>query len=378
MLYKDIVKKVSVPADKKTKQKEYLDSGKLPIIDQGKELIGGYTNENSKELVCDLPVIVFGDHTKFVKYIPFPFGAGADGIKVLSPKESVLPKYLFYLTYYLTFKIEDKGYARHYQHIEKKEVTIPSLEEQERIVFRIEELFSSLDNAVETLKKTKEQLAVYRQAVLKALLNNEAWEKYTLGELATTEEGDRGKKYPKRSDYQSEGYCLFLNAQNVRPYGWSFTDKTFLTKEKHEELHGGTVQKGDVVITTRGTLGNVAVFDDSVPYEVLRINSCMLILRCNKDIVSPYYLSKFIMSPMFRRLIQKQKSGTAQPQIPANQLRELEIRIPSLDEQHIIITKIETRLSVCDSIEKTVDTALQQAEAMRQSILKEAFEGRLA
>ena len=167
MLYKDIVKKVSVPVDKKTKQKEYMGSGKLPIIDQGKELIGGYTNETSKELICDLPVIVFGDHTKCVKYVPFPFGAGADGIKVLSPKESVLPKYLFYLTYYLTFKIEDKGYARHYQHIEKNEVTILPIQEQKRIVSHIEELFSSLDNAIDTMKKTKEQLVVYRHAVLK-------------------------------------------------------------------------------------------------------------------------------------------------------------------------------------------------------------------
>ena len=187
----------------------------------------------------------------------------------------------------------------------------------------------------------------------------------------------RGKKYPKRSDYQSEGYCLFLNAQNVRHYGWNFEDTTFLTKEKHEELHGGTVQKGDVVITTRGTLGNVAVYDDSVSYEILRINSCMLILRCNRDIVSPYYLSKFIMSPMFRQLIQKQKSGTAQPQIPANQLRELKISVPPLEEQLIVISKIEERLSVCDSIEQTVNAALAKAVAMRQSILKEAFEGRL-
>ena len=377
-LYKNIVKKISVPADKKTKQKEYLENGQLPIVDQGHVLIGGYTDDLSKQINCQLPVIVFGDHTKCVKFINFDFGAGADGIKVIQPKSDLLNiKYLYYATKYLTLRIRDKGYARHYQFIEKQELNVPSLDEQQRIVSRIEELFSSLDNAVETLQKTKEQLAVYRQAVLKELLSNDTWKKYTLGEIVTTEEGDRGKKYPKRSDYRSEGYCLFLSAQNVRPYGWNFEDTTFLTKEKHEELHSGTVQKGDVVITTRGTLGNVAVLDDSVPYEVLRINSCMLILRCNKDIISPYYLSKFIMSPMFRQLIQKQKSGTAQPQIPANQLRELTIRVPALEEQQAVIRKIESRLSVCDSIEQTVNTALAQAEAMRQSILKEAFEGRL-
>lgn len=175
MQYKLLVKKVSVSADKKTKQKDYMSSGKLPIIDQGKLLIGGYTDDISKQLPCNLPVIVFGDHTKNVKFISFPFGAGADGIKVLEPKSDMLAKYLYYGTLYLTFKIEDKGYARHYQHIEKQDLPVPPLPEQERIVARIEELFSELDKAVETLKKTKEQLAVYRQAVLKEAFEGE-WE----------------------------------------------------------------------------------------------------------------------------------------------------------------------------------------------------------
>ena len=103
----------------------------------------------------------------------------------------------------------------------------------------------------------------------------------------------------------------------------------------------------------------------------------MLILRCDEKLVSPYYLSYFIMSPMFRSLIQKQKSGTAQPQIPAKQFKELKLYLPDLSEQNRIVKEIESRLSVCDSIEQTVDTALAQADAMRQSILKQAFEGRL-
>jgi len=175
-LYKNIVKKISVPADKKAKQKEYLQNGQLPIVDQGHELIGGYTDDLSKQINCQLPVIVFGDHTKCVKFINFDFGAGADGIKVIQPKsDSLNIKYLFYATKYLTLRIRDKGYARHYQFIEKQELNVPSLDKQQRIVSRIEELFSSLDNAVETLQKTKKQLAVYRQAVLKEAFKG-SWE----------------------------------------------------------------------------------------------------------------------------------------------------------------------------------------------------------
>lgn len=167
MRYKEVVKKISVPAENKIKQKQYIENGRLPVIDQGSKLIGGYSDDEEKIVKCNLPVIVFGDHTKCVKYVNFPFCAGADGIKVLKPKEDCSEKYLYYLTKYVVLKIKDHGYARHYQYVEKEEVYIPSLNEQARIVSRIEEVFSELDKGVETLQIIKEQLAVYRQAVLK-------------------------------------------------------------------------------------------------------------------------------------------------------------------------------------------------------------------
>ena len=160
--YKTLVDKVSIPPNMKTKQKDYESQGTLAIVDQGKKLIGGYTNNAEMALQCKLPVIVFGDHTCAVKFVNFPFGAGADGIKVLSPKSGILPKYLFYGTQYLTLRFPDKGYARHYQHIEKMDLPVPSIETQQNIVSSIEELFSELDKGVETLQTIKEQLAVYR------------------------------------------------------------------------------------------------------------------------------------------------------------------------------------------------------------------------
>ena len=377
MLYKNLVKKVSISPEMKTKQKNYLEKGVLPIIDQGQDIIGGYTDNLNLQLHCSLPVIVFGDHTRAVKYIDFPFGAGADGIKVLQPNEGIVSKYLYYATQYLVLRLEDRGYARHYQYIEKKELAVPDVEEQKRIVTKIEELFSELDNGVETLKKTKQQLAVYRQAVFNSVIDSYSGKKLVLSDIAKTIDGDRGKNYPKREEFSDTGFCLFLTAQNVRPYGWKFEKNSFITKEKDEILNNGKLQRNDIVLTTRGTLGNVAVYDDTVPYENVRINSCMLIIRANTKKVSPYYLASFLMSPLFRFQIEKLKSGTAQPQIPANILKNTVISVPTLQEQEQIISELNSRFSVCDSIEQTVDAALQQAEAMRQSILKKAFEGEL-
>lgn len=291
-------------------------------------------------------------------------------------------KYLVYLLNSPWFKDQVKQYESgttrkriSRKNLDRIEMPIPPIVEQERIVAKIEELFSQLDAGVETLKKTKAQLAVYRQAVFTSVISKYDGAERTLSDIAITVDGDRGKNYPKKEEFGKEGYCLFLTAANVKPYGWAFEDNTFISKEKDSILHGGRLEKNDIVITTRGTLGNIAVYDDTVPYDAVRINSCMLIVRVTDDAVSPYYLAQYLMSPMFKYQVAKLKSGTAQPQIPASVLREIPLKIPAIDIQIAIIDELTEEFSVCDSIEQTVDTALQQAEAIRQSILKKAFEG---
>ncbi|HSW64831.1 MAG TPA: restriction endonuclease subunit S [Dissulfurispiraceae bacterium] len=153
--------------EKKIRQKEYLTVGDFPVIDQGQDYIGGYTNDGSKLITCERPVIVFGDHTKTVKYINKPFVPGADGVKVLEPHEYFDAKLFEYFLRYLAVKLPSKGYARHYQHLSKSCIPLPPLNEQKRIVAKIEELFSELDKGIESLKTAREQLKVYRQALLK-------------------------------------------------------------------------------------------------------------------------------------------------------------------------------------------------------------------
>ena len=301
-------------------------------------------------------------------------------IGCLIPNEAIISEWLYYWMKTVDFNI--------YAHattlpslklttIKELRIPVPTIPEQERIVARIEELFSQLDAGVETLKKTKAEIVLYRQAVFSSVIGKYDGVSKKLSDIAVTVDGDRGKNYPKKAELTQTGDCLFLTAANVKPYGWSFEDNTFISKEKDGILHGGRLQKNDVVITTRGTLGNVAIYDESVPFDTVRINSCMLIIRVTDESVSPYYLAQYLMSPMFKYQIAKLKSGTAQPQIPANILREIPLKIPSSNDQNAIIGELTGKFSVCDSIEQTVDTALQQAEAMRQSILKDAFEGAL-
>ena len=374
-LYKTLVKKVSISPEKKTKQKDYLPKGQLPIIDQGQQLIGGYLDNSDLQLSCNLPVIVFGDHTRAVKYVDFPFGAGADGIKVLEPADGIYPKFLYYATQYLVLRLEDRGYARHYQYIEKKELDIPSIPEQKRIVARIEELFSELDNGVETLRKTKQQLAVYRQAVVKSVLDAYCKDANTvkIGDVCHDVKVGIVIK-PTQYYVQSGGVRAFRNA-NVRRNYIEDNDWAMISQEGHKQNSRSEIHNGDVLIARSGVnLGMAA----AVPEQYDGYNAIDVVIAVPKqDVVLPRYLAYYTNSPYGIISVKRNQRGVAQGHLNITVYGKLPLLLPTIDVQNAIIKEIDARLSACDNIEKTVDIALQQAEAMRQSILKQAFEGRL-
>lgn len=373
--YKTLVKKIPVSPDKKTKQKDYLKKGRLPIVDQGQSLVGGYTDDADMAVKCELPVIVFGDHTRAVKYITFPFGAGADGIKVLQPKENILPPFLYYGTQYIVAKMPNRGYARHYQYVEKEDLPVPSLPEQERIVARIEELFSQLDAGVETLKKTKAQLSVYRQAVLKEAFENVIPESDTCNVEDVCKDIKVGIVIKPAQYYTSAdvGVRAFRSA-NVREFAVNDSDWVYLTKAGHEANLRSEIHTGDVLVVRSGYPGTACVV-------LPTYNGCnaidILIAVPYAQKILPEYLCAYTNSPLGKRIIQEKKRGVAQAHFNVSSYSKTPIIVPCLETQKRVVAEIDSRLSVCDSIEQTVDAALQQAEAMRQSILKNAFEGRL-
>ena len=159
---------INVPISNiKIPQKDYFPEGKFPIFDQGQSYIGGYTSSNNNLVNCNLPVILFGDHTRVVKYIDRPFAPGADGIKILQPRAFIHARLFEYFVAYIAKKIPNKGYARHFQLLAKEKIPLPPTREQDRILEKIEELFSELDKGVENLKLAQEQLKIYRQALLR-------------------------------------------------------------------------------------------------------------------------------------------------------------------------------------------------------------------
>lgn len=151
---------------KRIKLSAYLDKGAIPVVDQGEGLIGGYTNDTDKMYNGRLPVVIFGDHTRRVKYVEFPFAVGAEGVKLFRSKACLMPKLLAYFLPELG--VPDRGYSRHSQFLHKFLLPIAPLPEQHRIVAEIEKQFTRLDAAVVALKRAKANLKRYRASVLQA------------------------------------------------------------------------------------------------------------------------------------------------------------------------------------------------------------------
>ena len=164
----------------------------------------------------------------------------------------------------------------------------------------------------------------------------------TFDNLINIIDGDRGNNYPKASDFYDDEYCLFLNAGNVTKKGFNFSNKYFITLKKDNELKNGKLKRNDVVLTTRGTVGNVALYDYSIPFENIRINSGMVINRIKNDkILLPQYLYRFMQSTYFEYQIKKTNFGSAQPQLTKSGITKFTIAYPCVKEQRLLDRKIE-------------------------------------
>lgn len=182
-------------------------------------------------------------------------------------------------------------------------------------------------------------------------------------------DGDRGTNYPKQADFSSWGYCLFLNAGNVTSTGFNFTDCAFITKEKDGILRKGKLNREDLILTTRGTVGNVAYFDGGVPFDHLRINSGMVILRPVTATILPRFLYLFLRSRVFQSQVEFLCTGSAQPQLPIRDIKRIELPLPPLDEQRAIAHILGT---LDDKIElnRRMNETL---EAMARALFKSWF-----
>lgn len=352
---------------------KYNDAYKTPVLTAGKSFIIGYTDETDG-IYTKLPVIIFDDFTTSTQYVNFNFKVKSSAMKILTANTSlVLPKYIFYQMQIINF--DHSTHKRYWiQQYSKIKVKIPPLSVQEQVVRKIEELFSELDNGVETLQTIKEQLAVYRQAVLTSLYPEMTSENTVqLDSIAEITGGiTKGRKLDRSETIQLP-YLRVANVQN----GYLDLSEIKTIELKHSEREKYLLKYGDVLYTEGGDrdkLGRGTIWKNEIK-ECVHQNHVFK-ARIDKKHALPQYVSYWSMSiPARNYFYVKGKQSVNLASINKTILSALPLPLPSLDTQKKIVTEIEDRFSVCDSIEQTVDTVLVQAEAMRQSILKKAFEG---
>ena len=196
------------------------------------------------------------------------------------------------------------------------------------------------------------------------------WSNSTLRESIKIIDGDRGVNYPKQNEFFDSGYCLFLNTKNVPANSFAFDEKMFITQEKDSKLRKGKLTRGDFVLTTRGTVGNFAYYSDKIPFENVRINSGMVILRLDKDgKLSRDYFKFYLDSPLFKGQIKSHSTGSAQPQLPIRDLSVFKIEFPNLITQQ----QIADVLSVYDDLIYNNTRRMEILEQLAQAIYQEAF-----
>lgn len=424
---------------------KYSDDYKIPVLTAGKSFILGYTNEENN-VFSDVPVIIFDDFTTATQFVNFRFKVKSSAMKILIPTSYLVNlKYVFY--YMQTIRHNVDTHKRYWISIfSKLGIKIAPLPEQRSIVNKIEELFSELDNGINNLKKAKEKLEIYRQAVLKKAFEGELtreWREQQTDLLAAEEllqqiKKERENYYEEQlkdwkkaiSEWQVNGkvdkrpgkpkireFKSILDNKEVSelpvlPKNWFYNFLAYSGdlgrgKSKHrprndEILFGGKypfIQTAEVkaqeVITEysqtysdfglaqsklwpKGTLC-ITIAANIAETGFLGIDACfpdsVVGFTPFQAIIDKRYIDYFFK--FAKRKISSWAPATAQKNINLNILENIIIPYCCLKEQTQVVSEIETRLSVCDNILTNIDEGLEKAEALRQSILKKAFEGSL-
>ena len=301
-------------------------------------------------------------------------------------------KFIFYFLKSIEQELDKKGTGTTFKAISGNiirnvVIPLPPLPEQQKIVAKIEQLFSELDKGKEQLETALQQLKIYRQAVLKwafegKLTNKnvkegelpERWKWVTMGEVIEKPKYGTSKK----CDYNIEGKGV-LRIPNI---GKGIVDSTDLKSAvfDEEEIQNYKLNEGDILtIRSNGSVDLVGkcalIFNKDKNYLYA---GYLIRLRPLSEKINSKYLLQVLTSSNLRNQIElKAKSTSGVNNINTDELKSLILPLPIVEEQNQIVQEIGRRLSVCDKIEETITHSLKQAESLRQSILKKAFEGKL-
>lgn len=298
------------------------------------------------------------------------------GLSAIRPNSNLNVYYLLYFFRSFEAQLVSKGTGTTFKAITQNflrnlDIPVPPLAEQERIVARIEELFSQLDNAVETLQKTKEQLAIYRQAVLKEAYSPFKQKESIKSVSKFVTSGSRGW-----AKYYSDKGARFIRITDLTRDRISLKNDAIQYVSLPENVEGkrSRLMAHDVLVSITADLGSIALIPNNI--QEAYINQHIALIR----FLNPFqgkFMAWYLKSDFGQKDLLKNKRGGGKLGLGLDDIRNTPVPLVSDDIAMNLLKEIERKFSVCSRIEQTVDTSLEKAESLRQSILKQAFEGEL-
>ena len=362
---------------RKVQRKDFLADGEYPIVSQEEEFINGYWDNEADLFRLTRPVILFGDHTKVLKYVDFDFVLGADGVKILEPRSFLLPKFFFYRLQ--AVNLDSLGYARHYKLLKELEIAYPSLTEQQRIVVILDE---ALDG-IATVRANAEKNLQNARALFESHLQDafakrgEEWVEGTLQAL-TSKIGSGATPLGGEQAYKDEGVSL-IRSLNVYDSGFRYDKLAFIDDAQADRLSNVTVERRDVLLNITGaSVARCCV----VPEDVLpaRVNQHVSIIRPISAKLDAEFLHYLLISSPYKTLLLQtgEEGGSTRQAITKAQIQEFKIAHPnSLKEQQVLVGRLDAFAAEGQRLESIYQQKLTALDALKNSLLHQAFTGQL-
>jgi len=338
----------------KVQRKEFLDDGAYPVISQEEEFINGYWNNEADVFKVTNPVVLFGDHTKVLKYVDFDFVLGADGVKVLRPREFLLPKFFFYQLQ--AFNLESLGYARHYKLLKELYVRYPPKTEQQRIVRILDEALAGIATAKANAEKIGENADALSKSFAHSVLAqpSPAWSTKTLDQLATNLDG---KRVPITKNARKAGKYPYYGASGIVDHvaDYLFEGETLLVSEDGANL---LMRSTPIAFPATGKYW---------------VNNHAHVLKFESPVTQRFvehYLETIDLSPYV--------TGAAQPKLTQKALNSIPIPVPlSIEERRRVVTAIDQLVTETGQLRDLQRRKIDRLKALRDAVLSEAFSGHL-
>nr|WP_326529714.1 restriction endonuclease subunit S [Rhodoferax sp.] len=366
--FEDCIEKVTYTA--KIQRKDFLDEGEFPIVSQEESFINGYWNDAADVYSVSTPIVIFGDHTKVLKYVDFDFVLGADGVKLLPPKAFLLPKFFYYQLQ--SINLDSLGYARHYKLLRELNLCYPPLPEQQHIVTLLDEAFDGIATAKANAEKNLQNARAIFESHLQSVFTKggEGWSKRKLKEVCD-KITDGTHQTPT---YFDEG-VVFLSSRNVTSGKIDWDKIKYIDEAQHLQMHKRVAPRmGDILLAKNGTTGVAAMVDRDVVFDIY---VSLALLRAREEIL-PDLLLYFVNSPVAKVQFNKRLKGTGVPNLHLEEIREVEISFPtSIAEQRGLLQSLDSIASETQRLEAIYDQKLAALDELIKSLLHRAFNGDL-